>query len=202
MEAKASRTLRKYGCCQADIWTTEDAGIAGELLHCLEVEGKMQAQAQGLAGDKNAWLWPRQEPPIMALMLRAVSEVSSVGVERQAQVEAVAQRLMGPYHLPAVKEALGCLIPASLHPDLDGTKPKGRAQAGGGPGGVCLKAGQWQVDVGQERGLYGSVALSKGMLEFFLIVLRRVCEELRLSVLVGTHAVVSGANGRRVMNEF
>ena len=100
----------------------------------------------------------------MALMVRAVSEVSRVGGERLAHVEAVAERLMGPYHLPAVKEALGCLIPASLHPDLDGKKPKGRAQAGGGPGGVCLKAGQWQIDVGQERDLYGSVALSKAML--------------------------------------
>ena len=61
----------------------------------------------------------------MALMMRAVSEVSRVGRAVPARVEAVAERLMGPYHLPAVKEALGCLIPASLHPDLDGTKPKG-----------------------------------------------------------------------------
>ena len=52
-----------------------------------------------------------------------------------------------------------------------------------------LKAGQWPIDVWQERDLYGSVALSKGLLEFFLIVFRRVCDELRLPVLVGTHAV-------------
>ena len=39
MEAKASRTLRKYGCCQADLWNQEDSGLAVELLCCLEVDG-------------------------------------------------------------------------------------------------------------------------------------------------------------------
>ena len=45
------------------------------------------------------------------------------------------------------------------------------------------------MNVFQERDLYESVALSKGLLEFFLIVLRRVCDALRLDVMVGTHAV-------------
>ena len=91
--------------------------------------------------------------------------------------------------MPAVKEVLGCLIPASLDPELDGVKPKGKAKASGGPGGVCLLAGRWQLDVTQERDLGGETALSKGMLEFLLIVLRQVCEELELPVLVGSHAV-------------
>ena len=58
-----------------------------------------------------------------------------------------------------------------------------------GPGGVCLQAGHWRINVWEERDLYGSVAVSKGMLEFFLIVFRNLCEQLRLPVLVGTHAV-------------
>ena len=125
MEAKASRTLRKYGSCQADMWTPEDADIAKELLQCLDVEGKLQARAQGLEGNKDAWVWGRQEPPITALMARAVSEVGRAGESLRAQVEAVGERLLGKYHLPAVKEALGCLIPAALSPELDGKKPKG-----------------------------------------------------------------------------
>ena len=120
MEAKASTTLRKYGCCQADMWTTEDADIAKELLQCLDVEGKLQARAQGMEGNKDAWVWGRQEPPITALMARAVSEVGRAGESLRAQVEAVGERLLGKFHLPAVKEALGCLIPAALSPELDG----------------------------------------------------------------------------------
>ena len=41
----------------------------------------------------------------------------------------------------------------------------------------------------EERDLYGSVAMSKGMFEFFLNVFRRLSEKLKLPVLVGTHAV-------------
>ena len=136
LEAKASRTLRKYGFCQADLWSAEDAEMAEQLMACLENVGKLRRSAQGREGDKDAWLWPQQEPPIVALMEKAVSEVGGGQGARRARVEAVARRLLSEYHLPAVKEALGCLIPVGLHPDLDGTKPKGKVQPGSGPGGV------------------------------------------------------------------
>ena len=89
--------------------------MAEELLSSLGVEGKLQARSQRLEGDKDAWLWPGQEPPIMALMARVVAEVCGVGKGSREHVEAVAERLMGTFHLPAVREALGCLIPGSLH---------------------------------------------------------------------------------------
>ena len=78
-----------------------------------------------------------------------------MGPDSRAEVErvcmSVAVRLRGDLHMPAVREALGCLIPEGLHPRLDGRKPKGR-----GPGavpertGVHLAAGSWKVDVFEE----------------------------------------------------
>mgnify|MGYP005697901649 FL=1 len=43
-EAKASRTLRKYGFCEADIWTREEAAVALELLRGLTIAAEEQKQ--------------------------------------------------------------------------------------------------------------------------------------------------------------
>ena len=119
--------------------------IAEELLRHLEAEGTRQRWAQGLEGARDAWIWAEREPPVAELMGKAASEVCGAGKLEAWRVDAVASRLLGRLHLPAVQEALGCLIPQSLDPALDGVKPKGRAQAGSGPGGVALDAGQWAI---------------------------------------------------------
>ena len=42
--ARASRTLRKYGYCEADVWTGEEARIAGRLLDGLRGVAIQQQQ--------------------------------------------------------------------------------------------------------------------------------------------------------------
>ena len=209
MEAKASRTLRRYGFCALDRWTAEEAALAEELLKHVRAEGDLQRSAVGMGGDEDAWIWGDSRPPIEEALDRAVVEVVGGDGEMLVAAAGVKERLLGEYHLPAVKEALGCLIPRELNPRLDGVVPKGKTVPGSVPGGVHLEAGTWKVDVKEERDLYEDRALSKGMLEFFLIVLRRVCEVLDLRVGVGTHKMgelICGASDagelQRVLGSF
>ena len=53
-----------------------------------------------------------------------------------------------------------------------------------------LQAGTWKLDVDDEKsiGLVGR-PMSKGVLEFFLVLVRHVCVVLRLPCAVGTHAL-------------
>ena len=44
-EAKASRTLRRYGFCEADVWTEEEADVAQELLRGLRVAARSKVFA-------------------------------------------------------------------------------------------------------------------------------------------------------------
>jgi hypothetical protein len=142
-----------------------------------------------LRGDDDAWLYPdTDEPPVDEELGIAVEEVVEASGRDFAIVLAVAERLKEPWHLPAVREAMGCLIPPGLHRRLDGVKPKGKAQAGAVCASPVLVAGGWQCRVDDERMVVmEGVALTKGILEFFLVVLRRVCERLRLPLAIGTH---------------
>jgi len=191
LEAKASHTLRKYGFCGADEWSVKDASIAQALLSRLEKKGLERRRDMGLGSDPDAWCWPSDQVPVEALLLRQVREHAGDDAELAAQTEQVAQRLLGPWHKPAVLEALGCLIPGAFHPRHDGKKPRGKP--GREPGmAVHLQAGPWKIDAFEEQGLTGSAPgaegrLLKGVLEFFLIVLRRICERLSLPIVLGTH---------------
>ena len=100
---------------------------------------------------------------------------------------------MEPLHMPAVREALGCLIPPLLHQRGDGQKPKGCSVSSGiAKVGVDLLAGKWKVDVSEEQQL-ATLRLSVGTCEFFLHVLRRLCQQLRLAIAIGSVAL-----GRRL----
>ena len=103
-----------------------------------------------------------------------------------ARVQGVAERLLGPLHVDRVMEVLGCLIPKSSHPCWDGKKPRGKGGAAVGSAGVFVHAGTWRVDIAEEQGLRDG-RLLKGMLEFFLIVLRRLCQTLGLPAAIGSH---------------
>ena len=99
----------------------------------------------------------------------------------------VADRLQSQWHMPALMEAAGCLIPRDLHPSMDGVKPKGNAKPGGTAGGVSVEAGGWGVQVGDERSIVlDGQPLTKGVFEFGLILLRSVCSVLSLDVAVGS----------------
>ena len=61
-------------------------------------------------------------------------------------------------------------------------------RSGVAPGGVTLFAGTWRVNVFEEQRLQEGW-LTKGVLEFFLIVLRHVAEKLGLPLAVGSHTL-------------
>jgi hypothetical protein len=115
--------------------------------------------------------------------------------------EDVSKRLLGPWHLPAVQEALGCLIPASLDARHDGKRPRGKTHAMPSSMGAVLHAGSWKVDVNDEQALTES-RLSKGMAEFFLIALRRVCSRLRLGIALGSHHLGLHLHSQRSVAEL
>ena len=116
LEAKASRTLRKYGFCSADPWTPEDAGLAATLLAGLEAKATQRRQDLGLGRDPDSWCWVDGDVPVERLLHTEVKEFIQKGGGAEQPVQQVAGRLLGTWHKPAVLEAIGCLIPAELHP--------------------------------------------------------------------------------------
>ena len=181
LQARFSRTLRKYGFCEADPWTREEAAAAEELLMGLRAKGQLQRSAISNSGkpcDEDVHIWPDGEPSFDALLGTEVKELGREDASRVTFLAGVAQRLRGELHMPAVREALGCLIPEKLHGRLD--DKKARAVKGDVERvGVHLQAGRWTVDVsaGGAIAMLGR-AISDGVLEFFLKVVRRICERL------------------------
>ena len=95
---------------------------------------------------------------------------------------------MQPLHMPAVREALGALIPADLHATLD--KAAARVKDAFGPvgGGSVLFMDSWRVSVRAEDALARS-QLQEDALEFFLLVLRRLCNVMELPVAIASKTV-------------
>ena len=121
---------------EGDPWTMEDAKVALKLLKRLQAEGELKRAAlqnSGSPSDKDAWLWGDVAPDLGEQLQRACEDEGRDGGDRQ-QCEGVATRLLRPVdvgggrhvalHVPLVQEKLGCLIPADLHPRLDGKEPK------------------------------------------------------------------------------
>ena len=96
-EAKASTTLRKYGFCEADIWTQEEAAVASELLRGLTIAAEEQKQrllGQGRRLDGDSYLWGTQEPDFVGLLASEVARVVGDGTFGKALCERVAARLL------------------------------------------------------------------------------------------------------------
>ena len=133
------------------------------------------------------------------------AEVARLVRRRLAQVEAWDGMIeeavpvdVGELHLPAVKGALGALIPAKLHARFDKSAAKQKIPKDVPVGGSYLRCDGWRVSVYEEESLSRG-RLGVGMLEFFLKLLERCSSEmcLRVSVasrtlgkLVGTAATV------------
>jgi len=191
LEAKASRTLRKYGFCRADEWSREDATLAGKLLQGLERKAAERRRDMQLGDHPDEWCWQNEEVPVEALLLKQVRDHSGEDAELRQRTESIARRLLGPWHRPAVLEALGVLIPREYHPRFDGKKPRGRGKREPGMT-VQLQAGAWKIDAFEEQNLLGVAPgvegrLLKGVLDFFVIVLRRLCDRLQLPVSLAPH---------------
>ena len=118
-EAKASKTLRKYGFCEADSWTREEAAVASELLRGLTIiarEQKQRLPGQGQNLDADHYLWGAQEPDYVGELARQVGRVAGDGRYGQALCEHVAARLLDRARV-RVATAEECSVAAKL---LDG----------------------------------------------------------------------------------
>lgn len=180
LQARFSRTLRRYGFCEGYEWTADDAAAAEKLLDGLRLIGKDQLRSLEGSGrplDEDAHLWPEGEPDFEKLLKRCALELAGADDEYLGRLERVAGRLLresveeyGPLHEPAIREALGCLIPEDLHWREDGKPPKGRKRVSDGVERFCvnLMADRWQVDVCEETGLVlPGRALRADVVEFF-----------------------------------
>ena len=120
----------------------------------------MTISATGRPTDEDAWIWLGGDPAFDTLFAEQVEDASEGNDSERKALFLVAERLRGELHMPAVREALGCLIPEDLHPRLDGKKTRA-AKGNALRAGVNLSAGQWKVDVSAEAALHSGRALTK-----------------------------------------
>ena len=96
-EARASRTLRRYGICEADVWTAEERAAAGELIEGLKVvagEQRERLRNQVKTVDPDTWLWGDREPDYESLLATEVTRVAAGDDERKRALAKIAERLL------------------------------------------------------------------------------------------------------------
>ena len=130
--------------------------------------------------------WAAAGPDVPAEVAAAVARVRETSSVDAGLLLPVAGRLQAKLHLPAVREALQCLIPEWLDPALDDKQRKG-PRGDADRVGVKLSCKGWGVDVSCEAVLRSGRRMDKGVLEFFLRALEQVCRVLELHLYVGTH---------------
>ena len=160
-------------------------------------EQRRSLEESGRPLDEDAHLWPEGEPDFENLLQRIARELAGGDDVELQMLRKVADRLLhdsvpqyGALHMPAVREALGCLIDEDLHWRGDNKQPKGRKRVSDGVEryGVYVSADKWRVDVCEEAGVaLPGRPLRVDVVEFFLKVVRRICEQLALPVAIGTH---------------
>ena len=104
-------------------------------------------------------------------------------------------------HMPAVKAALGALIPAKLHQRFDKAAAKQKLPYEVPRGGSYLRFDGWRVSVYEEESLARG-RLDDGMLEFFLKVLQRCSLEMRLRLSVGSKTLGKLVGTAASLDEF
>ena len=167
-----------------------DAGGGGCLLNVLRARARRELEAARLERGKarqteDTWPWLPVGPDIPGGVAAAVTRVCEDGVGADL-ARRVAERLQSDLHLPALREALSCLVPEALDSLLDDQQKKA-LRGDADRVGVKLSAKGWGVDVSTEAVLRAGRAMSPSVLEFFLIVLRHVRSVLELRAYVGSH---------------
>jgi len=151
----------------------------------------------GRPTDMNAYFW-EEEPDCRNLLEEAADELGATcEAERQAY-RSVVDRLLNDLHMPAVKEALGILIPEDLHDDLD--DPKKRAKKRGVPAEkvtVELKISGWGLSVFKAEALREHKPVAPDAMEFFLYMARLICQGLQMPIAIGSHAL-----GKRLVEDL
>ena len=96
-EARSSRTLRRYGYCEADLWSPEERGLAQELLEGLKTTARMQRARLSSGGrrvDPDTWLWGEGEPDFEGELGREVQRLSAGQAAVRGRLAKVADRLL------------------------------------------------------------------------------------------------------------
>ena len=206
LEAKASRTIRKYGfLCRVPghAWSREEAALAEQLEAGLRnVRRRQQEVSRGRGGRwaQDSFIWADGDPDVATELARVCLDQARGDADLEGHFQAVARRLLGDEiiitrcgreidrnraHLPALREALGCLVPKEFDPYFDKLPPKGKVKAVPEQTALMLTAGSWRVNIFDEQGVtHGSI--SKGVVEIFALLARRICEKLSLPIFVGS----------------
>ena len=155
MKARFSETLRKYGAlgvpCAADVWEAAESAMARTLLDDLKRDGETQRASIRAQGQPDKYLWSSEgEPDFKEELRRACERVAGRDKVLELQHCRVADRLRQPLHESAVREALGCLIPPELDPNLDGKKTKATPRQAVPAPKLYLHAESWRVNMLEE----------------------------------------------------
>ena len=156
--AKFSRTLRRYGFCEEDRWSEAERDVADALLAELKARGRKELDAarheRGKANPtQDTWPWAAAGPDIPVEVAAAVARVRKTSSVDAGLLLPVAGRLQAKLHLPAVMEALQCLIPGWLGPALDDKQRKG-PRGDADRVGVEFSCKCWGVDVACRYGSF------------------------------------------------
>ena len=90
LEAKASRTLRRYGFCAEDRWSRAEARAAEDLLGKLWERGELRrAELRMASRDADACLWREGPCPIARFMEGAVGDLGAEALVRPEDPEVV-----------------------------------------------------------------------------------------------------------------
>lgn len=111
-EARASRTLRRYGYCEADLWTDAEKKAAEALLNGLKVTAKVQSDRLSVGGlrvDASTWLWGRGEPDFDGELAKEVERLAAGDEVQRAMLGKVADRLLDRHRVRVATPAESAL---------------------------------------------------------------------------------------------
>jgi hypothetical protein len=144
LRAMAADTIRRYAqkgvIYEKEQWTRADGLLAQRLLDEVAAVAEEQRAGEFWMRQRDLWPWPdAREPPIEVVLGAAVGRVVHAGAASEDDAIRVSGLLKGERQVFSVHKAMGCLVPRSLDPRLDGVKPRGKARAGATTPGVKVR---------------------------------------------------------------
>ena len=188
-ERVAARLLDR---ARVRVATSEETAVAAQLLDGIGPVSDLRGDAlsQRLVANieelvQNGAVMLREQ--LRGLADRVAERIAVVGCWDGKLSDDVPPEIQ-PLHMPAVRESLGALIPADLHATLDKAAARVKDAFGSVCGRSVLFMDRWQVSVRAENALARG-QLQEDALEFFLLVLRRLCKVMELPVTIASKTV-------------
>ena len=111
-EVRASRTLRRYGYCEADLWTDAERQGAEALISGLKITAKEQLDRLSV-GDKrvdaSTWLWGHGAPDFDGELRKQVERLAAGDEVQRAMLGKVADRLLDRHRVRVATPAESAL---------------------------------------------------------------------------------------------